>query len=449
MDAVPFLGRKGPLLSTRTVNFASAIAFIGGSTSYSSRIRDRYFPRCYSFTTRINTLILMRTSVAFALALITSITFAQDDLIKKISGNKSDTVGFRFTPMISAEVTPVEDQGSSGTCWSYSTGSFLESEMIKRGGEPIHLSKVYMARKSYEEKAVNFLRMHGSLNYGDGGLGHDVVNMYGKYGAIPQEIYSGLTFGNEENEFGEMQAVLKGMLDALLKAPNDGKLTPVWRKAFNGVLDAYLGAVPAEFDYKGKRYTPQTFAKEVVKLDAEDYLEFISVNDAPYHTKTTLMVPDNWALQPAWNIPVEEITTVIDHALRNGYTVAWGGDVSEPTFSWKNGVAFTTMAETDDLTKEERQNLFKSPQPEPVITSEMRQQAFDNYGTTDDHGMQLTGIATDQNGTEWYVVKNSWGDTNDYKGYLYMSKPYVQYKTTAFMVNKKGVPGGTLRKIGL
>ncbi|HRH69642.1 MAG TPA: C1 family peptidase [Flavobacteriales bacterium] len=383
-----------------------------------------------------------------ALLLATSL-HAQDDLIKKISGNKSDTVGFRFTTVVSAETTPVEDQGSSGTCWSYSTGSFLESEMIKHGGPSIHLSKVYMARKSYEEKAVNYLRMHGSLNYGDGGLGHDVVNMYGKYGAIPEEAYTGLNFGNKENEFGEMQAVLKGMLDALLKAPNDGKLTPVWRKAFDGVLDAYLGEVPEEFTYNGKSYTPQTFAKDVVKLDADDYVEFISGNDVPYYTKSVLMVPDNWALQPAWNIPVEDITNVIDNALKVGYTVAWGGDVSEPTFSWKNGVAFTTMAEADELTKEERQDLFKSPQPEPVITAEMRQQAFDNYATTDDHGMQLTGIAQDQNGTEWYVVKNSWGESNDHKGYLYMSKPYVQYKTTAFLVNKKGVPGSVGKKIGL
>ncbi|HQW42187.1 MAG TPA: C1 family peptidase, partial [Flavobacteriales bacterium] len=373
----------------------------------------------------------------------------QDDLIKKISGNKSDTVGFRFTTVVSAETTPVEDQGSSGTCWSYSTGSFLESEMIKKGGPSIHLSKIYTARKAYEEKAVNYLRMHGSLNYGDGGLGHDAVNMYAKYGAMPAEAYTGLNFGNDENEFAEMQAVLKGMLDALVKAPNDGKLTPVWRKAFDGVLDAYLGEVPEEFTYNGKTYTQKRFADEVVKLDANDYLEFISGTDAPYYSKSMLMVPDNWMYQPAWNVPVEDLTVIIDNALRAGYTVAWGGDVSEPTFSWKNGVAFTTMEDAEKLTKAERQELFKSPQPEPVITAEMRQAAYDNFGTTDDHGMQLTGIAQDQNGKEWYIVKNSWGDTNDHKGFLYMSKAYVQYKTTAFVVNKKGVPNGVMKKIGM
>ncbi|HQW07134.1 MAG: aminopeptidase [Flavobacteriales bacterium] len=390
----------------------------------------------------------IRSFLLSAFAITTSL-HAQDDLIKKISANKSDTVGFRFTTVVSAETTPVQDQGSSGTCWSYSTGSFLESEMIKHGGPSIHLSKIYAARKVYEEKAVNYLRMHGSLNYGDGGLGHDAVNMYGKYGAMPEEAYTGLNFGNDENEFAEMQAVLKGMLDALVKAPNDGKLTPVWRNAFNGVLDAYLGEVPEEFTYNGKTYTPKSFADNVVKLKADDYVEFISGTDAPYYTRTTLMVPDNWALQPAYNVPVEDLTAIIDNALRAGYTVAWGGDVSEPTFSWKNGVAFTTMADAEKLTKAERQELFKSPQPEPVITAEMRQNAFDNYGTTDDHGMQLTGIAQDQNGTEWYVVKNSWGDSNDYKGYLYMSKPFVQYKTTAFLVNKKGVPNGVMKKLGM
>jgi aminopeptidase C len=226
----------------------------------------------------------IRSFLLSAFAITTSL-HAQDDLIKKISANKSDTVGFRFTTVVSAETTPVQDQGSSGTCWSYSTGSFLESEMIKHGGPSIHLSKIYAARKVYEEKAVNYLRMHGSLNYGDGGLGHDAVNMYGKYGAMPEEAYTGLNFGNDENEFAEMQAVLKGMLDALVKAPNDGKLTPVWRNAFNGVLDAYLGEVPEEFTYNGKTYTPKSFADNVVKLKADDYVEFISGTDAPYYTK--------------------------------------------------------------------------------------------------------------------------------------------------------------------
>lgn len=374
--------------------------------------------------------------------------FAQDDLIQKVSANQSDTGGFRFTPVVSAEVTPVENQASSGTCWSYSANSFLESEMIKRGGPAIHLSKIYSARRAYEEKADNYVRMHGAVSWGDGGEPHDVVNMYAKYGTLPEDMYTGLNYGTAKNQFGEMQAILQAMLEAVVKAPNNGKLTPAWKKAFSGVLDAYLGAVPATFTYEGKSYTPESFAKEVVKLDPADYIEFVSVTTAPYWTKTMMMVPDNWAFQQDWNVPMEDMITIIDNALRQGYTVSWGGDVSEPSFSWKNGVAYVPTTEADELTKEQRASLFTGPKPEMTITPELRQRAFDNYTTQDDHGMQITGIAKDQNGTEWYTVKNSWGTDNEHKGYLYMSKNYVRYKTTGFMVNKKGIPPAILKKIG-
>lgn len=392
---------------------------------------------------------MRKTSFVLAALLATATVHAQDDLIKKISGNSADTTGFRFTQTLTTPGTPVEDQGSSGTCWSYSTGSFLESEMIKKGGPAIHLSKIYIARRSYEDKAQSYVRMHGSLNYGDGGIAHDVVNMYAKYGILPYEAYTGLNFGNAKNQSGEMQAVIKAMLDAIIKAPNKGTITPVWKDAVGGVLDAYLGKVPQNFTYNGKSYTPQSFAKEVVKLDAADYVEFQSVSDVPFYTKSTLMVPDNWALNQAWNVPVEDITAIIDNALKNGYSVSWGGDVSEPSFSWKNGVAFVTTTPAADLTKEQKDNLFKGPQPEPVITNEMRQKAFDNYSTTDDHGMHITGIAKDQNGTEWYIVKNSWGTSNQQQGFLYMSKPYAAFKMTAFMVNKKAVPAAIGKKMGL
>jgi bleomycin hydrolase len=374
---------------------------------------------------------------------------AQDDLIRKISLNSADTTGFRFTPLLTTPGTPVEDQGSSGTCWSYATGSFLESEMIRKGGPEIHLSKIYIARKSYEEKALNYVRMHGSLNYGDGGIAHDVINMYAKYGIVPYEVYTGLNYGTTRNQFGEMQAVIQGMLDAVVKAPNKGTLTPVWREAVNAVLDTYLGQVPETFTYKGRKYTPQSFAKEVVKVDPADYVEFQSVTDIPFYTKGTLMVPDNWALEQAWNIPVEDIIPIMDNALRNGYSISWGGDVSEPTFSWKNGVAFVSATPAAELTAEQKAALFKGPQPEPAITNEMRQRAFDNFSTTDDHGMHITGIATDQNGTEWYIVKNSWGLSNQQQGYLYMSKAYAAYKMTAFMVHKDAVPAAIRKKMGL
>ena len=382
-------------------------------------------------------------------ALFVGALHAQDDLVKKASQFKNDSAqaAYRFTTVVDAEATPVEDQGSSGTCWSYSAGSFLESEMIKNGGPAIHLSKIYTARKSYEDKADSYVRMHGSLNYSDGGEPHDVINMYAKYGTLPEDQYTGFSYGNTRNEFGELQAVLKGMLDGVISAPNKGTITPVWKQAFSGVLDAYLGPVPESFTYNGKSYTPKTFAKEVVKLNADDYEEFVSVTNAPYWKKTVMMVPDNWAFQQVWNIPMEDMTTTIDNALRKGYTVAWGGDVSEPSFSWRNGIAYVPETPAKDMSKEDKADLFTGPKPEMTITPELRQIAFDNYTTTDDHGMQLVGIAKDQDGNEWYKVKNSWGVKNDHDGFLYMSKNYVRYKTTSFMVNKKGIPSEVLKKI--
>lgn len=389
---------------------------------------------------------MYRTAI-LATFLIAGSLHAQDDLVRKTSATATDSTGYRFTTVVSTEATPVQNQASSGTCWSYATNSFLESEMIRNGGPAIHLSKIYTARRSYEDKADAYVRMHGSLNYGDGGEPHDVINMYAKYGTMPEEAYTGLNYGTDKNQFAEMQAMLKAMLDVVIKAPNRGKLTPVWKKAFSNVLDAYLGPVPGTFTYKGKSYTPQSFAKEVVKLDPADYVEFLSMTTAPYYAETMMMVPDNWALQQAWNIPMEDMVTIIDHALKNGYSVAWGGDVSEPSFSWKNGIAWIPVTPADDLTKEQKEDLFTGPKPEMTITPELRQEAFDNYTTQDDHGMQITGIAKDQAGNEWYIVKNSWGVKNDHEGYLYMSKNFVRYKTTSFMVNRKGVPSGIMKKL--
>jgi len=389
----------------------------------------------------------LRASLFLFPLLLGSALHAQDDLVRVTSATATDSTGYRFTTVVSAEVTPVENQASSGTCWSYAANSFLESEMIKNGGPAIPLSKIYTARRSYEEKADTYVRMHGGINYGDGGEPHDVINMYAKYGTMPDEVYTGLHYGTTKNQFAEMQAILKGMLEAVVKAPNRGKLTPVWKQAFSSVLDVYLGAVPENFTYAGKTYTPQTFARDVVKLDPKDYLEFVSVINAPFWEKTMMMVPDNWAFELCWNIPMEDMVATIDNALRNGYTVAWGGDVSEPSFSWKNGIAWVPTNPADELTKEQRADLFSGPRPEMAITPELRQEAFDNYTTQDDHGMQITGIAQDQDGNEWYIVKNSWGVNNDHEGYLYMTKNYVRYKTTSFMVNRKGIPSAILKKL--
>ncbi|MFI2742358.1 aminopeptidase C [Zhouia sp. PK063] len=373
-------------------------------------------------------------------------SFAQDNLIKSLDGNQSVAAKeeFQFTPIINLERTSIKNQGSSGTCWSYSGNSFLESEMIKAGKKPVDLSEIYTARCTYIEKAINYVRMHGNLGWGDGGELHDVVNMYKKYGALPQEVYTGLNYGTDINKFGEMQAALKGMLDGVIQNKN-GHLTPNWIKAFTAALDSYLGEVPKTFEYKGKTYTPQSFAKEVVGLNADDYIELTSIPDDPTYEKVFLPVPDNWSFDYAYNVKMDDLTATIDNALKSGYTVGWATDVSEKGFSWKNGVAYVPATEYQYMSQDERQDMFKGPKPELEITPEMREKAFDDYSTTDDHGMQIVGLAKDQNGKEYYIVKNSWGQSNDYNGYLYVTKNFVKYKTTALLLNKKAVPKNILK----
>lgn len=377
-------------------------------------------------------------------------TFAQDNLVKSLEKNASDSAKskFKFTEVIGLANTSVKNQASSGTCWSYSTNSFLESEMAKAGRAPLELAQIYAARKVYEDKADNYVRMHGAITLGDGGACHDVINMYAKYGTMPQSVYSGLNYGTTKNKFAEMQAVLKAMLDVYVKNPN-GKLTPKWKEAYNAVLDTYLGSVPETFKWEGKTYTPKSFADEVVGLNPDNYVEISSFTDKPYYQQTLLMVPDNWSLDKVYNIKMKEMTDIIDNALQQGYTVAWATDVSEKYFSWKNGVAYVPEKEFEDMSDEEKKAMFDGPKPERIITPEMRQEAFDNYSTTDDHGMHIVGLAKDQNGREYYVVKNSWGPTNDYKGYMYVTKAFVQYKTTAILLNKHAVPKGLREKMGI
>ncbi|CAM3581852.1 aminopeptidase C [Flavobacterium chungbukense] len=376
--------------------------------------------------------------------------FAQDVLVNSLKLNASDKSkeNFKFTEVINLGTTSVKTQGSSGTCWSYSTNSFLESEMIRLGKQPVELSQIYSARNVYVDKGVNYVRMHGAITLGDGGALHDVINMYKKYGTVPREVYTGLNYGTDKNKFAEMAALIEGVLSAVVKNPN-GELTPNWQKAYAAVIDSYLGKVPENFNYKGKNYTPQTFAKEVVGINPDEYVEMSSFTNTPYYQKTTMMVPDNWSLDQVYNVKLNDMTDVIDNALKKGYTVAWATDVSEKTFSWKNGVAYVATKKFDDMTAEEKADLFNGPKAEPEITPEMRQAAFDNYTTTDDHGMHIIGLAKDQTGKEYYIVKNSWGETNDYKGFLFVTKNFVKYKTTALLVNKGGIPAEIAKKLGV
>jgi bleomycin hydrolase len=382
---------------------------------------------------------LVKLSVALVCA--ANIVFAQDNLVDGLKNNKSDKAKekFKFTKGIDIEDSPVKNQGSSGTCWSYSGNSFLESEMLKVGKPFVDISEIYTARCAYIERAKNYVRMHGKIGWGDGAELHDVLDVYKKYGAVPYDVYTGLNYGTTKNKFGEMQAALEGFLQGIVKNAN-GKLTKNWMPAFTAVLDAYLGKAPEKFMYNGKEYTPQTFAKDVVGINADDYIEIGSFTYSEPYSPTFLMVEDNWSLKSVMNVPFKDLGLITDYALEQGYSVAWATDVSEKGFSWKNGIAIVPEKEYEDMDEEEKKTMFDGPQKEKAITAAIREDAFDNYTTTDDHGMHIVGTAKDQNGKTYYTVKNSWGEKNDYNGYLYVSKAFYQYKTIAILVNKKAVP---------
>ena len=349
---------------------------------------------------------------------------------------------YQFTDIINLESTGVKNQGKSGTCWSYAMSSFLESEMAKNKKQPVDLAEIFIARHSYFDKAVNYVRMHGNVEWGDGGQLHDVTNAYKKYGIVPQYVYTGLLNGATMNNFEEMQKELKPYLDELIKMK---RLPDNWRDEFNAKLDKYLGVVPETFIYNGVQYTPKSFAEQVVGLDKENYVEMVSYEDQPKYKNVFVAVPDNWSFDYAFNINMDDFITVIDHALKKGYTVGWATDVSEKYFSWYNGLAFVPEKSFEQMTPEEQKTRFDVYWEEKVITPEERQKAFDNYETTDDHGMHIIGLVKDQKGREYYIVKNSWGINNTRKGYLYVTKNFVKYKTTSILVNQKALPKNILK----
>jgi bleomycin hydrolase len=392
--------------------------------------------------------------ILFALMLLPAISQAQED-------KKESAEGYAFTLTKELKHTPVKDQYRSGTCWSFSGLSFLESELIRMGKGEHDLSDMFVVRMAYSDKALSFVRMQGKTNFGGGGAFHDVTNAWKKYGIVPESAYSGLVIQEEKHIHGEMDEVFGAYVKAVVSNPNK-KLTPVWHKGFEGLLDAYLGEVPEKFTYNGKEYTPQSFSASL-GLNPDDYVEITSYTHHPFYSKFVLELPDNWAFGQVYNVPLDEMMEVIDYALENDFTVAWASDVSEKGFAYRKGVAVVPTHNTENLSgsellkwqemskAEKEAQLYKleKPGPEKVITQEARQLAFDNYETTDDHGMHFVGIAKDQHGTKYYYVKNSWADSNEYKGYFYASVPFVQYKTTSIMIHKDAVPKKIAKKLGL
>ena len=375
-----------------------------------------------------------------------------------------DTIkGYHFTPVIELKSTPIEDQHRSGTCWSYASTSFLESEMLRMGKPEVNLSEMFVVWQTYSKKAEKYIRMHGSTNFGGGGAFHDVTWVMKNFGMVPEEAFSGLVIDEEKAVHGEMDEVLKAYLDAVIKNQNR-KLTPVWHNAFDDILNNYLGEIPESFKYKGKSYNPKTFVSDYMGLNADNYIEIGSFTHHPFYEKFIIEIPDNWLWDEIYNLPLDEMIEVIDYALENGYTVAWGTDVSDKGFASKtNGIAIIPEADItemsgseisrwESLSETERQAelyKFEKPGKEKTITQTMRQIDFDNYTTTDDHGMHIIGTAKDQYGTVYYKVKNSWGDYNKYKGYFYASKPYVALRTIDIMIHKDALPKKISKKLNM
>lgn len=392
------------------------------------------------------------------LALVGTTANAEDSKTSKENKNKPV-----FTVVKENKITSIKNQSRSGTCWDYSTLSFFESEILKKSGKTYDLCEMFVANKTYMDRATMAVRMHGDVSFSQGGSAFDPLYCIQHYGIVPENAMPlpGTLYGDSLANFSELFSVMTPYVESVAKNKNN-KLSTAWKSGLQGILDAYLGKCPEKFMYEGKSYTPQSFAASL-GLNWDDYVTFTSYTHHPMWTQFAVEVQDNWRWPLSWNVPIDNLCRIIDNAINNGYTVAWGGDVSEDGFTRSGlGLAYNMervrdMSGTDadrwlKFTKSKKRDVVDSlgiSAPEVVPTQKMRQEAFDNWETTDDHGMHIFGIAKDQNGKEYYMVKNSWGETGDYKGIWYMSKAFVAYKTMDFMVNKNAVPQDIRKKLKL
>lgn len=368
--------------------------------------------------------------------------------------------GFQFTTIKELPITSVKNQSSSGTCWSFSGLGLIESELLRQGKGEYDLSEMFVVRKNYEDKAQKYIRMNGEINFAGGGSFADVLECIKQYGIVPNEVQDGLNYGETLHKHAELDNLLKAYIEVVVKNPNK-KLSTAWFNGFKGILNAYLGEAPATFTYQGKEYTPQSFAQSL-GIDPDDYVSLTSFTHHPFYTSFPIEIPDNWRWSNSYNVPLDELIQTIDNALDKGYTVAWASDVSEKGFSRK-GIAIAPDMDAKEgpgsdqarwlgLTQKEKEDIIaslKEPLPEKIVTQELRQEGFDNYETTDDHGMLIYGTAQDQNGANYYLVKNSWGTDNTYKGTWYASVPFVKYKTISIVLHKDALPKDLKKKLSI
>lgn len=370
---------------------------------------------------------------------------------------------YQFTKVAHLDATPVQSQGYTGTCWSFSALSFFESELMRMGNKnPDLLSEMYIARKAYEAKAEKYLRMDGKINFAEGGAFHDIPYVIKNYGIVPEEVYTGLNYGSETHNHSEMFSVLNGAMQGVMEYRNSrgAHMSTAWKPAVFGILDAYLGPDVKEFEYKGKKYTPKSYAQSL-GLDMNQYVSLTSFTNHAMYERCSLAIPDNWAWGESYNVSLDDLWNAVETALKEGYTVAWGADVSEKGFSFSNGLAVApedpstiTVSGKDnknfsDAGAEKTSNAFEEPVKEVTVTPEMRQEGYDNKTTTDDHGMHIVGMYKDQNGTKYLLVKNSWGTSNYPKGYLYVSESYFKLKTINIYLHKDGVAKNLRKKLNI
>jgi bleomycin hydrolase len=389
--------------------------------------------------------------IALSLFLVASFSYAQ----------KASEEGYKFQIIKEIPNTSVKNQNRTGTCWSFSSMSFFESEMLRMGKPEVDLSEMFVVSNCYRDKAVKYVRMTGKTNFGGGGEPYDALYVLDNYGLAPENIYPGLKYGEDKHVHGEMDEVLLKMVEAVVENKNR-KLTPVWDSAVNQTIESYLGMLPLSFEYKNKTYTPKSFASEYCGLKSDDYIQLTSFSHHPFYQQFILEVPDNWLWSSYYNVPIDELQEIVDYSLDKGYSVLWAADSSEKGFATsQKGIAVVPdkipanmtgaeIAKWDSLPEKDKDAAifkFEKPGKERVITQDIRQLAFDNLETTDDHAMHIVGLAKDQNGTPYYKVKNSWGSYNSYKGYFYCSQPYFRYKTTSILINKAGLPEGIRKKL--